>query len=324
MLSQAYDVVKRILLFLIFPGVFLSSCGDTSPVALGTLEWDRVNGRAVVSEPIVEILAREGDEVTEGQPLVRIDSRLQEAQIERLKAHVAETSWQLKQLETGYRAEEIASAEAELEGARYNRETMQIEFDRKASAASGAVSERSTDLSANQLAQAKANERSADEKLKLLQSGYRQEEIEQAKAKLEAAKAELHHAEESLTRYPVKAERAGILDSLPFKLGDKPPVGAVVSTVLAGKAPWARIYLPEPWLSRVSKGDKVLILVDGIDSSIIGTVRHIESNASFTPYYTLSEEDRSRLSFVTEVDLDPEVSSKLPLGIPVRMILRHE
>lgn len=202
------------------------------------MEWDRVNGRAVASEAIVEVLATEGERVTEGQPLLRIDS------------------------------------------------------------------------------QAKAAERSAVERLKMLKSGYRTEEVEQARAKLGAARAELLHAKEALGRYTVTARRAGLLDSIPFKLGDKPPAGAVVTTVLADRAPWARVYLPEPWLSQVRPGDAVDILVDGIEAPITGTVRHIESNASFTPDYTLSEEDRSRLSFVTEVDLDAEVAAALPLGIP--------
>jgi len=293
--------------------------------ALGTLEWDRVNGRAVASEAIVELQAREGDEVGAGDALLRLDSRLQEAVVNRLKAVVLQAQWKAKKLESGYRPEEVASAIADVEAAKYNRETMQLEFDRKEKIRNtGAISGRSADLSANNLAQAKAAERSAIERLKMLQSGYRKEEVEQARAGLEAARAELKHAQEALARYTVRAERAGILDSLPFKLGDKPPTGAVVTTVLAGGSPWARVYLPEPWLSRVKPGDIVDVYVDGRSKPIEGKVRHIESNASFTPYYTLSEEDRSRLSFVTQIDLDPKSAKGLPLGIPVRMRLLDE
>jgi HlyD family secretion protein len=303
----------------------LVGCRSDPPEALGTLEWDRVNGRAVASEVIVEVLAEEGERVVEGQPLLRIDARLQVAQVARLKAHVSGAEWKLTELESGYRVEEVASAEAELDAALYNLKIMKTEFDRKSSAGSkGAISQQEKDVSANSLAQAKATERSAEERLKMLKSGYRSEEIEQAKAKLDAARAELVHAEESLSRYTVTARRGGLLDSVPFKLGDKPPAGAVVTTVLAEKAPWARIYLPEPWLSRVKPGDTVDILVDGLEGPITGTVRNIQSNASFTPYYTLSEVDRSRLSFVTEVDLDVGAAADLPLGIPVRMRLRDE
>ena len=53
----------------------------------------------------------------EGQALLRIDSQLQAAQVARLRAHMAGAEWQLKQLENGYRVEEVASAEAELDAA---------------------------------------------------------------------------------------------------------------------------------------------------------------------------------------------------------------
>ena len=313
-----------LILLLISP--FLLAACDPAPVeALGTLEWDRVNGRAVASEAIVEMFAHEGDRVAAGAPLLKLDSRLQEALVSRLKAVVVQAEWKLKKLEAGYRPEEVASAIADAEAAKYNRQTMQLESERKEKVRStGAVSGRSADLSANSLAQAKAAERSANERLKMLQSGYRKEEVEQARAGLEAARAELLHATEALERYTVKAERAGVLDSLPFKLGDKPPIGAVVTTVLAGDTPWARVYLPEPWMSRVKPGDTVEVIVDGRAGPIRGKVRYIESNASFTPYYTLSEDDRSRLSFVTQIDLDTESAKGLPLGIPVRMRLLDE
>ena len=49
--------------------LFLAACEPAPMEALGTLEWDRVNGRAVASEAIVGVLAREGDEVAAGAPL---------------------------------------------------------------------------------------------------------------------------------------------------------------------------------------------------------------------------------------------------------------
>ncbi|NWK56071.1 HlyD family efflux transporter periplasmic adaptor subunit [Verrucomicrobiaceae bacterium N1E253] len=308
------------LLMLIGP-----SCSKQREEALGTLEWDRINGRAVDSETIVEIYAKEGEPVERGQKILKLDTRVQEAQVARLRANMEQASWNLQQLQHGYRSEEIARAQAEFEGAQANRKAMEIEYQRKQELKdSTAVSQREVNLSANAYAQSQAKEQAAKEQLNMLKKGYRKEEIEQAKSHLAAAQAELNHAKEQLSRYTVTAERAGLLDSLPFKLGDKPPVGAVVSTILAGKAPWARVYLPAPWLSRIKAGDQVDIMVDGREQPIQGTVRHIESNASFTPYYTLSEEDRSRLSYVTEIDLDPEIAKDFPLGLPVRMLEPHE
>ena len=103
---------------------------------------------------------------------------------------------------------------------------------------------------------------------------------------------------------------------------DSPAAFAVVTTVLSGARPWARVYLPEPWLSQVKVGSRVDVLVDGKSEAMEGKIRHIESRSSFTPYYALAEEDRKRLSYVTEIDLLDQVAVDLPVGIPVQVSLK--
>lgn len=304
-------------------GLWSAGCSTESKEALGTLEWDQVQARAIVSQPIVEVLAKEGDTVASGQALLRLDTSLQEARVASLEASVGQAQWELERRQAGYRSEEVAKAVAEAEAAKSTVKTRQVEYDReKALYEKGASSERRVQMLWNQLEQAKAKERATTEQQNMLEEGYRVEEVEQAKDALAAAKAQLRHAREQLERYTITAERAGLLDSLPFKLGDEPPVGAVVSTVLAGEKPWARVYVPEPWLGRIENGDTVDVLVDGRAEPFPGRVRHISSNASFTPYYTLSEDDRSRLTYVTDVVLMDDAARKLPVGIPVRVRLR--
>lgn len=300
----------------------LGGCSQGPTKGLGTLEWDQVHGRAVVSEPIVEIYAKEGDRLKKGDRILQLDPRVQAAEVASLQASVAEAKWHYAQMQAGYREQEIASAKAGLAGAEVQRQTRKIELDRDIELLDQqAISARNVDLSRNALQQAITAEAIAKEKLALLTIGYRDEEIQAAKSAYEAAQAKLEHAEEELRRYTVIAERDGVLDDLPFKLGDKPPAGAVVSTLLAGKQPWARIYLPEVWLGEIEIGSQVGIYVDGREQPFAGRVRHISSRASYTPYFTLAEDDRKRLSFVTEVDLLDQEATQLPLGIPVRMKL---
>jgi hypothetical protein len=42
----------------------------------------------------------------------------------------------------------------------------------------------------------------------------------------------------------------------------------------------------------------------GIDGTLRGTVRYVSAEATFTPYYSLTQRDRSRLSYLAEVVLD--------------------
>jgi HlyD family secretion protein len=50
-------------------------------------------------------------------------------------------------------------------------------------------------------------------------------------------------------------------------------------------------------------------------------VRRISSEPAFTPYFSLTEHDRSRLSYLTELELEDTAAQKLPAGIPLQVIL---
>ena len=76
---------NRLATLFIITGL-LAACDSSPQRALGTLEWDQVHGRAVVSQPIVEIMVKEGESVEQGQAILRLDTRLQEAQVAQLEA----------------------------------------------------------------------------------------------------------------------------------------------------------------------------------------------------------------------------------------------
>ncbi len=302
--------------------VCLQACHESTPKALGTLEWDRLNGRAVASEVIVEIYVEEGQLVKQHTPLLKLDDSLQQAHVRQLEAGVEELHWRLRQLESGYRSEEIASVKAELEAASTSRKNIQLNYQRQKDLRfKNLNSQRQLDDAKSRYDQAIGREEMALQKLKELQSGYRREEIEQAKASYSAKQAQLAYEQGLLSRYTIVATRQGKVDSLPYKLGDKPPANAVLSTILAGQKPWARVYLPETWLSQITLGSKVNVHVDGYNTRLKGRIRVIASEPSFTPYYALSEENRNRLVFITEIDILDESAKKLPLGIPVQISL---
>jgi HlyD family secretion protein len=52
-----------------------------------------------------------------------------------------------------------------------------------------------------------------------------------------------------------------------------------------------------------------------------GTLRYIAGEASFTPYYALTQRDRSRLAFLAEIDLPEPEARNLPAGVPVEVML---
>ncbi|MBT8075709.1 MAG: hypothetical protein KJN61_04505, partial [Gammaproteobacteria bacterium] len=80
---------------------------------------------------------------------------------------------------------------------------------------------------------------------------------------------------------------------------------------------YARIYVPETLRSSVQPGRKLDVRIDGQERVFEGTVRWVSADASFTPYFALTEHDRSRLSYLAEVDV-PGASS-LPSGVPLEV-----
>ena len=86
--------------------------------------------------------------------------------------------------------------------------------------------------------------------------------------------------------------------------------------LLAGDAPYARIYVPEPLRAGVKVGDAVRVHVDGSDKVWSGKVRMIRSDPTFTPYYALTGQDAARLSYLAEVQLGAD-ARELPAGLPL-------
>jgi HlyD family secretion protein len=114
----------------------------------------------------------------------------------------------------------------------------------------------------------------------------------------------------------VHAPRAGHIDSLPYKLGDQPAVGAPLAVLLVGDVPYARIYVPEPLRADLRIGDEVTVSLDGSDRNYRGKVRSLRSEPTFTPYYALNGKDAARLSYLAEIVLGADAVG-LPAGLPL-------
>jgi len=101
---------------LLVPLLLLAACHrDTAPPPLlGTLEWDRIAIPAEVSEPITQVLVKEGELVQEGQLLMTLDARRTQAQLDAANADVQRLSAALDELRHGARIETIDASRAAL------------------------------------------------------------------------------------------------------------------------------------------------------------------------------------------------------------------
>jgi HlyD family secretion protein len=292
------------------------------PALLGTLEWDRIGVPAEVSEPITQILINEGDHVQAQQLLLTIDPQRVQAQVDAAQADAQRLSAALDELRHGARPETIDAARATLARAQSTAANAKLARDRAADLRhTGLIAQVDLDNAETALRQANADAANARANLDVLLHGTRTEDIAQGEAALAQAQANLEQLKVTMQRLEVHAPRAGRIDALPFKLGDRPPLGAAVASLLVGDAPYARVFVPEPLRATMQQGARFSVRVDGVAQPFTATLARIRSEASFTPYYALHGEDASRLTYRAELVLDGADARKLPAGIPCQATL---
>ncbi|MCU0974960.1 MAG: HlyD family efflux transporter periplasmic adaptor subunit [Steroidobacteraceae bacterium] len=313
--------MKRLLPLIAAIG--LAACGgNDGDVLLGTLERDRLELVAETRDPIVEIAVREGEQVAAGQPLLRLDPAALDAALAESTGAVSDAKARLAEAVTGPRREEILAARARLAGAEGRLATARAETARVATLVERRLLAQSElDRQRAALDTATADVGVAREQLLQLERGTRSEVIEQAQAALARAEANRAQLSVSRERLDLVAPRAGLVEALPYRLGERAPAGAPLVVMLAAGQPYARVFVPAPQRLNVATGTAATVRVYGSDREWAGRVRFVAGEAAFTPYYALNERDRSRLSYLAEVELTDADAAGLPVGVPVEVVL---
>ena len=174
------------------------------------------------SDRIKELLANEGDRVSKGQVLARLDSREAELAMAKVKAEIRGQENAVRLLKEGNRAEVIRQAENKLRAAEASAANAQGVRERKQQIydSAGAISRQELDnaVFAAQAAQAEAE--AARQAYAEVVAGARAEEIEQGEAKLEALQQELARQEYLLSQMELVSPADGVIRSRLLEAGD--------------------------------------------------------------------------------------------------------
>lgn len=311
---------------------FCAACGNNGDRRIvGTLERDRIDVAAEFAEPITRLLVTEGDIVEAGQALVEQDSSVLASEIARAGAtldeargRLAEARARADEAKRGSRREQIAEARARLSGAEARVAGVRRDLERaRGLFENGATSRADYDQWKQKTDEAAAARDEARSALDEALNGNTAETIRAAQAAESAAIAAVAAAQASLdelmtrgARLVLRAPVAGRVDALPFEVGERPPVGGAVVRLLADSAPYARVYVPETIRAEVAPGMRAKVRIDGRKNAYDGVVRIVSHDASFTPYFALTEHDRGRLSYLAEITLVSPEARQLPTGLP--------
>ena len=297
----------------------LTACNNADETFMvGPLERDRVEVSVESNEPIIAIHVKDGQMMKAGDLILEQDPARQEKMLAQQIALRDQAAGRLAELQRGPRPESIREARAQLESTQASARNAAANQVRAKEMFERDLSNQSTlDFATTRWKTETAAEKAAGESLDRLLNGTTIEELQQAAAALEAAEAGITRIELDIERLKIYAPVDGMLDKRLYQLGERPQPGATVSVILDNSRTYARIYVPESLRSLIQPGEKLDVRVDGNTHAMTGTVRWVSADASFTPYFALTEHDRSRLSYLAEIDL-PDAAS-LPSGVPLEV-----
>lgn len=309
---------KCFVLALLPSALLLAACTDMAGnLVVGTLERDRIELVAESNEPIVSRHVQDGEIVEAGQLVAKQDATRLQARLQQHQADHQQAEARLAELVRGPRAELILEAEARLAAAQAQTVTALNDYKRAREMFERKLSSQTVlDHAEGAWKTSAASERAAQQELSALQNGTTFEELQQARAAVQQAAAQVALAEVDLQRSEIRAPANGRIDKLLYLVGERPAAGATIAVLLSSSRVYARVYVPEPLRAQFLPGKKLPVQVDGVPSPMTGEVRWVSSDASFTPYFALTEYDRSRLSYLAEIDL-PAEAANLPSGLPL-------
>ena len=311
------------IIILLMASLALHACQQSADQQrmVGQLESDRIELAAEYPERIISRLVVEGQVVTKGDTIIQQNTDRADARVREAQATVAQNKARLDELTRGPRKEQIVAAQANVDGAVQELEFRRTELERVEKLLDKKLSspgERDRARAALDSAEASLDFNKA--KLAELLTGTTIEELEQSRAAVMRAIAQLDGLQVELDRLTTLAPVDGLIDSFLFEPGERPLSGQPMAIMLSGAQPYARIYVPADLRAGVTPGIEVRVLAEGVSAPIKGRVRWIASEAAFTPYFALTEHDRGRLSYLAKVDLEFN-GDRLPEGVPVEVEL---
>jgi len=275
----------------------------------------RVGGR------LESLNVEEGDMVSAGQILGRLDRIPYEHSLAEAKANVAAQKAQLALLVEGFRSEEIAQVRSEVEERRVALQYAETNHARKQKLVrTNAVSVDEYDTARTARDQIRAALQASRDKLALFETGSRQQEIDAARARLMQAEAALEKAALNLDDTYLKSPSDGTILSRVMEPGSMLNAGSTVLTLSLTKTVWVRAYVDEVNLARAVPGTKVRVYIDAKpDAPYMGSIGFVSPTAEFTPKTVQTPELRTSLVFRLHVIVqNPDDSLRQGMPVTIR------
>jgi HlyD family secretion protein len=302
--------------------------GHQSPTELllyGNVDLRQIELPFNGNERISAVLVQEGDHVTQGQLLARMDTSRLAPQVAKAEADLAAQAQSVDRLHRGNRPEEIAQARANLDAAAADAENASAQFARlralSDSSSGRAVSRQDMDTAKAALDTAAARLAVNRKALALELAGPRKEDVAQGEAQLRGDLAQLALVQRQLKDADLLAPQNAVVRSRIVEPGEIASPQKSAFTLAITDPKWVRVYVAETDLGGVREGLNASVTVDAFRGrSFSAWVGFISPVAEFTPKSVETTELRSSLVYEVRVFVrDPD--DKLRLGMPATVHL---
>jgi HlyD family secretion protein len=302
------------------------------PRASGYIEATDVHVSSKVAGRVAEVRVVEGQRVASRDVVVMLDTAETDLALARARADRAgaDAAWRL--LKAGSRPEDIQQAEAQVAAATADRRSAEAEataaradevrFGQLLKANAGSRKEYDDALARRD--RADATLKAADDKRAAavaiadrLKAGARPEEIEQARARVAGADAQIASLEHDRTEAVIVAPLAGIISSRLVEPGELVGPRTPLLVMLDLDHAWANAYVEEPFVPRLRIDEPATVVTDAGDRAD-GRVAFIASEAEFTPRNVQTSDERAKLVYRVKVTVDNSKGLFKP-GVPVEV-----
>jgi len=283
----------------------------------GNIETTEVNVGFKIPGRIVNLSVQEGDWVEHGKVLAKLDDEDLRHRFELAKATLNSAQAKLSKLLAGSRPEELREAEAVLFQAKSDLENKQAHYERmKPLFGREVIPKETLDNAEAGYKMAKASFQKATENYLLVKEGPRKEDIEDARAQVDQARASLKLAETQLGYTVLYSPLSGVVLVKASEMGEVVNLGTSILTLADLKNVWLKAYIAETDLGKVKWGQEVIVTTDlQPRKEYKGKISFISSQAEFTPKSIQTEKERVTLVYRIKVDI-PNPDRELKPGMP--------
>ena len=249
---------------------------------------ENFEAHAPVATTVRKLYVHEGDWVKKGQLLLQLEDADIRAQAARAVAQLRSAEADLTAVRTGGTHEEVLTNQAELVKARTERDAAERNLAAMQKLTQrGAASPAELQEAENRMKRAQAQANLAEQKEK---GRYSRPEVSKAQAQAAEGSATYVAAASLLRGANVRAERDGMVYSLPVREGQYVNPGDLLVQVANLSTVQLRAFVDEPEIGRLAKGQKVAVSWDALAGrSWEGTLTRVPTTVTLRGTRTVGE-----------------------------------